>query len=264
MNKMFAVAALFFKLQIAYRVDVFATVVGTVSRILFAWLVWGAVFAGRDNIGGFYLETMLAYYVISALIVSLDICFGISSEIAATIRGGSFSKFMVLPINPQIYWLGRCMGWISFLALFIFPVALLSGLMFGAGGVDLRLASILLGFVMVPAGLAFMVLYHIFIGLLAFKFQEVWLFLHVQSTFIEFTQGAWIPLILLPEAALRIISFLPFPHVVFTPTMLIIGKMDLHEGLVSFGILLLWIAGMAALGQFTYHRLRIKYDGVGV
>ena len=264
-KKYLAIAKIFFKAQIIYRFDVAMTALEAISRVLFAWLIWGAVFAERETVSGFYFETMLLYYVISSFIATLDIGFGVSGEIAHEIRNGSFSKFMVIPVNPHTYWLGQNSGVVSYLALFVLPVAIVCGLLFGAGGFNAgQPAGILLGLVMIPLGLAFMLTYHFFIGLLAFKFQDVGMFLHVQGTIIQFTQGAIIPLTLLPDTAFHLISFLPFPHVVFTPTMLLIGKMDLYNGLASLGILALWTVGMAVAAQLTYHRLRIKYDGVGV
>lgn len=264
MNKYLAVAMIFFKSQLIYRFDVSMSMLGTVGRVLFAWLVWGAIFADQDNVGGFHFEAMLLYYVVSSFIATLDVCFGVSGEISHEIRNGNFSKFMVIPINPQLYWLAQNYGVVFYLALFALPASIVSGLVFGAGGYIGQPAAIFLGLIMVFMGLTFMVTYHVFIGILAFKFQDVGFFLHFQSTIIQFAQGAFLPINLLPYTMQQLIRLLPFPHFVFTPTMLFIGKMHWYEGLHSIGVLAIWLIIMTMAAQAAYQRLRVKYDGVGV
>jgi len=264
LKKYMAFSKIFFKAQIIYRFDVAVTAIEALGRILFAWLIWGAVFAGRDVVGGFTFRSMLLYYVVSSCIATLDICFGVSSEINHEVRNGLYTKFMVIPINQQLYWLSKNLGVVSYLAMFVLPVALISGWLFGAGGYAGQPAAAILGLLMIPLGLAFMVTFHFFIGIHAFKFHDVGFFIYFQSALVQFTQGGVIPINLLPDTVLNILRLLPFPHVIYTPSMLLIGGMDFREGLFSAGVLIVWLAGMSAAAQFAYKRLRIKYDGVGI
>ena len=262
MRKYVEFAKIFFKAQIIYRFDVAITITEVVGRVLFAWLIWGAIFANRDMVGGFTFQAMLLYYVISSFIATLEI--GNGGEVSATIRGGHFSKFMVIPINPQLYWISQNFGVILYLAIFVLPAAVFCAIIFGAGVYVGQPAAILLGISMIPIGLTFMITYHVFIGLLAFKIQDVWVIEMVQSELIRFTQGGIVPLILLPEVAFAVIRLLPFPHIIFTPTMLIMGKISFAEGLFSFGLLSLWLAIITLVTQLSYQHLRVKYDGVGI
>jgi ABC-2 type transport system permease protein len=263
-KKYIELARIFFKAQLVYRFDVIATAAEAVGKVLFAWLIWGAVFAGREEVSGFTFRAMLLYYVISSCLSTLEICFGVSGEISHEIRNGTFSRLMVIPVNQQLYWLARNLGAVSYLAVFVLPAALISGLLFGAGGITAQPAAVFLGIIMVPMGLAFMVTYHFFIGILAFKYQDVGFFRHIQESIIQFTQGAIVPLTILPQAALGAIRFLPFPHVVFTPAMLFMGRISFGEGLFSMGVLAAWLAVMSAASQRLYKRMRVKYDGVGI
>ena len=264
MKKYLEFAKIWFKAEIIYRFDLAMTIAEVIGRVMFAWLIWGAVFIGRDTVGGFSFEAMLLYYIVASFIATLDICGGVSGEISHEIRNGNFSKFMVIPVNTQLYWLAQNLGVVSLRVVFVLPAAFVCALLFGAGGGIGSFSAILLGLALIPVGLAFMVTYHYFIGLLAFKFQDVWVFIMVQFTAVEFSKGALLPLNLLPETMFNVIRFLPFPHMVFTPAMLFIGRMDLREGLYSLGILLLWLIGMTVVAQITYGRLRVKYDGVGI
>jgi len=259
-----AIAKIMFKAQIIYRFDVATSVLTSLGQILFAWLIWGAVFIGRDTVGGFTLQAMLLYYVVSTLIASLDLSWSVSEDVSTQIRGGTFSKFMVIPTNPQWHVLAQTTGATAYYALFAFPVIVISGFLFGAGGAMLSLLPVLIGLIMIPLGIVFILSYHYFIGIMAFKFQDISFFRHMQSAIIQFAQGGIIPLNLLPEPTLNILNLLPFPHVLFTPTMLLTGHMDWKDGLFSLGILSFWTIGIVAAGQLTFKRLRIKYDGVGI
>lgn len=264
MRKYFAVAKTLFKAQIIYRFDVAMTALETIGRVLFAWLVWGAVFEGHTVIGGFRLDEMLMYYVISSFLSSLDKSWGVSEEVSYRIRGGTFSKFMVIPANPQAHFLAQTFGTAVFYALFAFPVAVFSGFIFGAGGNVGQTLNLLLGIVMIPLGMIFMVTYHYLIGLMAFKFQDVGFFRHFQGMLVQFAQGGLLPLSLLPVMALKILQLLPFSHVVYTPVMLLIGRMDLREGLFSLCVMVVWTSIILVVVNLTYNRLRNKYDGVGI
>jgi len=264
MRKYVEVAKILFKAQLAFRFDVAMTALETLGRVLFAWLIWGAVFIGRDTVGGFTLQAMILYYVVSSFLASLDLSWGVSGEVSERIRGGTFSKFMVIPSNPQLHFLAQTMGTTAFYALFALPVAIFSGFLFGADTLVLSPIPIFIGVIMIPLGMIFITSYHFFIGLLAFKFQDVSFFRHLQGSIIQFAQGAMVPLILLPVFVLNILNVLPFPHMIFTPTMLITGNMGTEEGLYSLGVLALWTIVMLVVSQITYNRLRIKFDGVGV
>ena len=204
------------------------------------------------------------YYVISSFLSSLDKSWGVSGEVSSRIRGGTFSKFMVIPANPQAHFLAQTFGAVAYYALFALPVAIFSGIIFGAGGNIGQAVNIALGLVMMPLGMVLMVTYHYFIGLMAFKFQDVGFFRHFQGMLVQFAQGGIIPLSLLPVMALNALQLLPFPHVVYTPTMLLMGKMELQEGLLSLYVLAAWTLAMLVIVNFTYNKLRNKYDGVGI
>jgi len=264
MKKYVEIAKIFFKSQMAYRFDVAITALEAIGRVLFAWLIWGAVFIGRDTVSGFTFQAMLLYYVVSSFLLVLDNFTSVSSEVSGRIRGGTFSKYMVIPANPISHFWAQTFGIAAYYSIFALPIVVLSGFLFGAGAFTPSPMVVLCALIMIFMGMTFMVSYHFFIGLLAFKFNDVVFFLHLQGSVISFTQGGMIPLNLLPEAALNLLRLLPFPHAVFTPTMLLTGNMDLMDGLSSLGVLAFWTIGMAMVSQFAYNRLRIKYDGVGV
>jgi len=265
MRKYWAVVKHCFRIQLVYRAEVALNALEIIGRMLFARLLWGAVFAGRESVGGFTLPAMLFYYVLSSFLSSIDISGGVSGEISARIRDGTFSQFMVVPTNTQAHFITQNLGTSAFYALFTGLVAGFCALIFKAELLfSPDIAAIICALLMIAFGLVFMVCYHFFIGILTFKFQDIGFFLHLQMAVLEFVTGGVIPLVLLPESVIQALRFLPFTHVVYTPVMLLIGRTSLAEGLWSLAVLAAWTAAMAAISRFVFNRLRIKYDGVGI
>lgn len=265
MRKYLAVTSTLFKAQLVYRFEVAMTAVSSVGTVLFAWVLWGAAFSERTAIGGFTYQDMLSYYVISSFIVSIDKSNNVCFEVSKKIRGGTFSKYMTIPANPQLYFLFQSFGVSAYYALFALLSALFS---VGAFGVKLSFssdpASVLCAILLVPLGISFMVSLRYFIGLLTFKFQDIGFFIHVQSGSVTFITGSIIPIVLLPKTVQSILRFLPFSHVIYTPAALLAGQTDATAGFSGLLVLLGWTAIMAVMNEAVYNRLRVKFDGVGV
>ena len=265
MKKYIAIGRILFKAQTAYRFDVIMTVVGMIWRIISAWILWSVIFAGRDTLGGFTLETMLSYYLISSFFATMDMSAGVVGEVSSRIKGGTFSKFMVIPSNPQLHFYSQTIGASLYYGFFAALAAI-------AGALTLRInlapsfdpIRIALALVVFLFGTVFMNSFQFFLGIWAFKFQDTIFLTHVPPMIISFFTGELVPLSLLPGAMLEILRFFPFSHVVYTPTMLLTGGMDASDGLIGLAVLAAWSAGMAAVSHLTYGKLRKKYEGVGI
>ncbi len=265
MKKYLAVARIAFKTQLIYRFDVAMTALGTALRIVFAVTLWSAIYETRDQVAGLGFSAMLTYYVLASLLKSLDLSDSLLEEVSDRVRGGTFSKYMTIPDNPQAHFAAQTLGAAGYYALFAALAAVICAVAFR---IELAFSSdpalIACGLLMALLGLSFMISYKFLIGVLAFRFGDTGFFRHVQGMLLDFATGAIVPLALLPQGAQTALWFLPFPHVLYTPAMLLSGRMNLHEGLMGLGMLALWTGFMAVLAQATYGRMRVLYDGVGV
>ena len=265
MRKYLEVFRIHFKTQITWRFDLAMTVVSTTARLTAAFILWRAVFDGADMIGGFSFEAMLSYYIICSIISTIDFSYQISFEVSGLIRAGRFSGHMVVPMSPPLFFYSMVTSESAFHLGFSVIAAFVCFMFFRTGFILTNdLPSLALALLMIPLGLAFMAAYHFFIGALTFKFLEINFFLHLQGMMISFATGALIPLSLLPDGALFFLRLLPFTHVAFTPSMLLIGRIGAAEGLEGLCVILCWLAAMAVAARFTYSKLRIRYDGVGI
>jgi len=265
MKKYFAVLKIIFKAQLVYRFDVIMTALGTMWRVALAWILWGAIFEGRAEVGGFSRQAMLTYYVLSSFMAATDMSGGVSGEVSARIREGTFTKYMVIPSNPLTHFTAQSFGAFGYYALFAALAAAVSARIF-----DVRFAmtgdlmTITLAIIMFLLGMVFMNCYQFFVGLWAFKFHDIGFMLHVLMGSIAFLKGEYVPLSLMPEAIVKALRYLPFTHVSYSPIMLLTGNTGIKDGLASLAVLFIWVCIMAAVSQLTYGKLRVKYEGVGI
>ena len=110
MRKYIEVAKVYFKTQFAWRADVLFNMIFTISRILFAYLLWRMVFSGKEVVSGFTFHGMLSYYIVSSFLSQLEMSGGISGEICQRIRNGAFSKYMILPVSMEGYFVAMEAG----------------------------------------------------------------------------------------------------------------------------------------------------------
>ena len=116
MRKYGETAVIYFKAQLVWRADAVFNMLFTITKIIFAYVLWGAVFEGKESIAGFTFHSMLSYYIISSFLSQIEMSGGISGEISSRIRNGTFSKYMVIPMkNIFLPWRREWLLFISFL-----------------------------------------------------------------------------------------------------------------------------------------------------
>ena len=264
MKKYLEVAKLRFKSQLAWRFDIMASVLISLVKILFAIIVWGAVFGTQDTVAGFTLQTMVSYYIINAFLSQLDMSESIASDVSSSIRGGTFSKYMILPVKVEGYFLWQMLGMAAMYVLF---TSVGIGLCVTLFRIDFVITSdpvlILSAALMVLMGLIMMAQLNFFLGLLTLKFNDIGNFLMIKDLIMEFIKGGLIPLALLPPAVIAVMRCLPFYYITYLPSMLLIGRggEEITMGLITLAG---WMVILLAINSITYERLRRKYDGVGI
>ncbi len=264
MRKYAEIAKILFKVQIAWRFDVAISVLFTVSKILFAYILWGAIFGKNVTIAGFTFPMMLSYYITSSFLSQIEMSDGVSSEIGDRIRGGTFSKYMVVPVNTQGYFIAQSFGKMAFYLIFNLLVTVVWVFVFSIKfSVTSSIFVIIATIIMIILGFLFMIQLNYFLGILAFKFQDISIFLMIKGNIVAFITGTLVPLVLLPQGIVSIMRFFPFYYVTYLPSMLLIGKNE-SEALIGIIVLSAWLLLFTMLNRFAYNKLRVIYDGVGI
>ncbi len=264
MRKYLEISKITFKAQLAWRFDIAVSVVFTIAKILFAFILWQGIFNHRTMVAGFTFDSMLSYYIINSFLSQLDKSNEVSEELSNRIRTGTFSKYMVIPANIQGYFLAQTAGASVFYMIFNLIAAVVWIFIFGIRFTfTSNLWLILAAFVFIILGLIFMVQLNYFLGLLTLKFQDIYLFLMIKNNLVAFVAGTLIPLALLPEIVLQAMRYFPFYYTSYLPSMLLIGR---NGEEIIFGLITLtvWVLTFMIINKISYERLRIQYDGVGI
>ena len=258
------VAKINFKGCIIWRFDILANLLLTVTKITFAYILWKAVFGENDVIGGFTFYSMLTYYVTGAFLSGADMSKKISTEICTRVIIGNFSKYIIIPVNIQIYFMAQNFGRLIFylllnmISLFTWIFILQISFSFTNNMYYLGTAA-----VMALLGLIFMTEFQFFIGILSFKFLEISMFRIIVDNIMVFITGAAIPLSLLPEAVTAVMRIFPFYYIIYLPSMLAIGRNG-NEALSGLIIIFAWVLVFFIINNLLYKRLRVLFEGVGI
>ncbi|MDR2879683.1 MAG: ABC-2 family transporter protein [Fusobacteriales bacterium] len=258
------VAKINFKNCIIWRFDILANLLLTVTKITFAYILWKAAFGENDVIGGFSFYSMLTYYVTGAFLSGADMSKKISTEICARVISGTFSKYIIIPVNIQVYFMAQSFGRLIFYLLlniislftwlFIFQISF----SFTNNMYYLGIAA-----VMALLGLIFMTEFQFFIGILSFKFLEITMFRIIVDNITVFITGAAIPLSLLPGAVTAVMRIFPFYYIIYLPSMLAVGRNE-NEALSGLIIIFAWVLAFFIINNLLYKRLRVLFEGVGI
>lgn len=264
MHKYYEIAKIYIKSQLAWRADVVFHIMFTMTKILFAYLLWGIIFGNRTEVAGFSFHSMLSYYIISSFLAQIEMSDGISGEISARIRNGTFSKYMVIPVNIEKYFIAMEAGVVAYYGVFQFLAAFVWVFIFQIQFVFTKnLIIVFCAFIMILLGLLFMVQLNYYLGILTLKYQEISTFLMIKNNIVAFVTGGIVPLILLPEGIISGMKLFPFYYVTYLPSMLLIGRSE-EEAVSGMVIIFSWCVLLQVLIKLTWENYRRKYDGVGI
>jgi ABC-2 type transport system permease protein len=263
-KKYFETAKIMFKTQMAYRFDIITSMVYTISKILLAYVLWGAIFGKQSMIAGFTFNSMLSYYIISSFLSQLDQSSNIGWQIAGEIRNGTFSKYIIRPMGIFRYFTAQTAGVSAFLLSFNLIAAIIWVFIFRINfTISSNGLTILSALSLVLLGLLFMIQINYFIGILAFKFLDTSIFMMIKDNISQFVTGSLIPLTLLPPEIIRVMTFFPFYYISYLPSMLLLGR-NQNEIIAGIVILSFWNIAFGVINSTTYKRLKSVYDGVGI
>jgi ABC-2 type transport system permease protein len=250
---------------LVYRVNfLFRSLFGLIP--LFATIsLWQAIYAGQGGeVAGYTLAQMISYYLVVTLVDMLTAVAEDDWQIAADIKDGNISQFLLKPIDYLTYRL--CLfgaGRLIYTSVALVPVAL-----FILGFRDQfvlpadwgTLGWFVLSLVL-TALLQFFISYTM--ALLAFWVLEVSTFIFIVFAFEYIAGGHLFPLDILPPALARALHLTPFPYQLFFPVNIYLGRATgsaLFQGLlIQAG----WVVATYGLARFVWSRGIRKYSAFG-
>ena len=227
--------------------------------------LWRAIYAGRETaIAGYTLAQMISYYLIVTIVDALTAVNEDDWQIAADIKDGRISQFLLKPIDFLSYrlclfWAGRLIyTLVAFVPVTLFILWLRRYLVF-PGSAE-RVTWFLVSLVMTGL-LQFFISYTM--ALLAFWVLEVSTFIFIVFAFEYIAGGHLFPLNILPPVLANVLNYTPLPYQMFFPVSIYLGQTTgaaLYRGLL---IQTFWVCAAYALARWVWNRGIKKYSAVG-
>jgi len=252
--------------RLTYRGD-FA--LGTLMRflpIVTQTFLWTAVFvgAGKGSIGGFSLNEIVAYYLLTYVSRAFSSMPGLASLIAAHVRTGELKKFLIQPIDfIGFQFLSRIAHKLVYFTVATIPFAIVFYFCrdFFPGWPDpatlaafvvALIQAFLLGFFLEAT-----------LGMIGFWFLEVSSLLFVYMLFNFFLSGHMFPLSILPAPWDKIVMSQPLAYLAYFPSAVFLGKVQgvaLVEGLA---IQAAWMVFFMGTSRIAYRSGLKRYSAFG-
>ncbi len=233
---------------------------------LFAMLsLWQKIYAGSSAThSGWTKAEMIFYYMMLAVV---DVFTAVNEDdwqIAADIREGAISQFLLKPID--YLWYRLCLffsGRVTFIMmagipLMIFIYCFRSYFLLPASAEAMVVFPVSL---LLTALLQFFTSYAM--AMLAFWLLEISTLIFILFAFEYIASGHMFPLNLLSPPLFHALMFTPFPYQMYFPVAVYMGKIsgaDMWSGLVAQS---LWVVLAYAFARFMWRRGVRKYSAFG-
>jgi ABC-2 type transport system permease protein len=267
MNKYWHVLGIGIQSNLTYRFNFLARTVFGLIPLIAVIFVWRTIYEGKGPdamVGTYTLAQMISYYLLTSIVDALTAVNEDDWQIAADIKDGNISQFLLKPIDYLAYRL--CLfvsGRATYLAVAILPltVFILCLHKYFVLPPDAATLGWFLLSVLLTALLQFFTSYTM--AMLAFWVLEVSTFIFILFAFEYIASGHLFPLDILPPTLSRLMNFTPFPYQLFFPVSIYMGKTMGNE--LALGLLtqLGWVAVAYGLARFAWARGIRKYSAVG-
>ena len=229
--------------------------------------LWRAIYAGRgagDKINGYTLAQMLSYYLVLTLVDAFTAVAEDDWQIAADIKDGQISQFLLKPIDYLRYRLSLyAAGRLIYTTCALLPVAVF--LAFQWQSVVGPVSGPALGFALVATLLAGVLQFFIAyaVAMLAFWVLDVSTFIFTQFALEYIASGHMFPLDLLPPWLHQLVMFTPYPYLAYFPVGVYLGRISGGAVAQGLAIQLLWVGAGYGLARFSFARGVRRYSAVG-
>jgi ABC-2 type transport system permease protein len=253
--------------SLTYRFNFLARSLFGLIPLIAMLYVWHAIFEGNGKgamVGSYTYAEMVSYYLLTTIVDALTAVNEDDWQIAADIKDGNISQFLLKPID--YLWYRLCLflsGRLTYIAVASIPLTIFILCLHNYFVLPHDWGT----FLMFLVSIVFTALLQFFMSytmaMLAFWVLEVSTFIFILFAFEYLASGHLFPLGILPNSIERLLFFTPFPYQLYFPVSIYMGKTtgaELARGLV---IQSGWVVAMYLLARFAWNRGIKKYAAVG-
>jgi ABC-2 type transport system permease protein len=235
---------------------------GLISPIVFL-SVWRSVAAGQNDVSGLTVNDFTIYYLV--LLIVSKLTSEISIHILAyKIHDGTLSGELLRPVHPVLTsTLVSNLAYKALTFMALVPIWLALFVLFKPDFSSVTLTNVLLAAPVVALGFAVNFLLGAIITSVAFWTTRVYALSEFVFGFQLLLGGIFVPLDLLPGAALRIAQVMPFQLFLYFPVQLILGRLSPEQVFVNLALLLFWLVATAVGFHFIWRAGVKQFSAVG-
>jgi ABC-2 type transport system permease protein len=242
---------------LAFRLRYFTGIITYFLNVTVYFFIWTAVFRSSTSLAGYSLAQMIAYVSVGWIIRSFY-WNTIDQEMAYEVIEGKIAMDFIKPVSIQWMWISRAMGESAFrLILLTLPTAVILALVFPIQGPASR-ANFFLFMIGVIGSFFLMGAINFMIGTCAIPLKSILALIRAKYWLIELLSGLLIPIAFFPEKLQRIMAWLPFEHIAYTPLQIYLGKLDRMHALRALGTQWLWVLALMFLAHVWWERASRK------
>lgn len=252
---------------LSYRLNFFMFIAGGLLRTFIMYYLWKAIFmsSSQSSLAGFTLQEMVVYVFISDITARL-VHSSPDEIIGEEVKQGSIAINLIRPINYHTRLLFDSLGdVIHQFAIIALPlwIGLITVRYVTIGEIPPSLSTLLFYSLSLVLSFGILFLFNFCFGLLAFYTTNIWGLSHVKYAVRRFLSGELIPILFFPLWAQKVLLFLPFSVMNYTPVMIYLRKYTGIELLKALGIQMIWVMFLFVLSQWLWKKAMQKLTILG-
>ena len=267
MRKYLHVFAIGIQNTLVYRVNFLFRAAFGLIPLAGTLYVWRAIYGGKEagaQISHYALSGMVSYYLLVTFVDALTAVAEDDWQIAADIKDGNISQFLLKPLDYLAYRLclyisGRAIyTTVALVPVAIFTFVLREDFVWAASPAAVGLFALS---VVLAGLLQFFIAY--LMALLAFWVLDVSTFIFIQFAFEYLASGHLFPLDILPAWLAQLLKLTPYPYLCYFPVSIYLGRVTGAELWQGLAIQTAWVLLGYALARYVWSRGIRKYSAVG-
>ena len=238
---------------LVYRFGFLFSIAGNLIYMSITYFLWRSIYQNRETLRGLTFNETYIYVALGSAVFILLKTY-VDWQMSFDIREGMIATYLIKPIDLQFYTLFTSLGFFLMslsaitiptilLLIFVFHIEIPLGI-----GLAIFPFSLILAYV-----LSFCLDY--FIGLLGFYTESVWGLSITKEIIVTVLSGALIPLQFFPDIIQKILLWLPFQAIYYTPlTMVAQPNLGWETFLSMLGVQLFWVIALFTLTRLFYNQ----------
>ncbi|MHB8524700.1 MAG: ABC transporter permease [Candidatus Acidiferrales bacterium] len=242
---------------LAFRLRYFTGIITYFFNVTIYYFIWSAVFRSGGSIAGFNLRQMITYISVGWILRSFY-WNTIDQEMAYEVIEGKIAMDLIKPVSVQWMWIFRAMGESAFrLGLLTVPTAIVVALVFPVQGPASRLDFTL--FVIGAIGSFFLMgAINFMIGTCAIPLKSILAMIRAKYWLIELLSGLLIPMTYFPHAVQKVLAWLPFEHIAYTPLSIYLGRFSPRTAVELLCVQWAWVVILLFAAHLWWERATQK------